>query len=48
MASALFYSAARYLALGELVTIYFGSPILVALKAGPILREQVSGARLGA
>ncbi len=42
---ALYYSAARYLALGELVTIYFGSPILVALMAGPILREHVSGAR---
>src|ERR1700678_4299737 len=42
---ALYYSAARYLALGELVTIYFGSPILVALMAGPILREEVSMAR---
>jgi drug/metabolite transporter (DMT)-like permease len=42
---ALYYSAARYLALGELVTIYFGSPILVALMAGPILREQVSAGR---
>jgi drug/metabolite transporter (DMT)-like permease len=42
---ALFYSAARYLALGELVTIYFGSPILVAFLAGPILREQVGAAR---
>lgn len=42
---ALYYSAARSLALGELVTIYFGSPILVALMAGPILREHVSGAR---
>ncbi|MGA2343996.1 MAG: DMT family transporter, partial [Steroidobacteraceae bacterium] len=40
-----YYSAARYLALGELVTIYFGSPILVALMAGPILREQVSAGR---
>ena len=38
----LYYSAARYLALGEMVTIYFGSPILVALMAGPILGEQVS------
>jgi drug/metabolite transporter (DMT)-like permease len=42
---ALYYSAARYLALGELVTIYFGSPILVAFMAGPILREEVSMAR---
>ena len=42
---ALYYSAARYLALGELVTIYFGSPILVALMAGPILREQMTAER---
>jgi len=39
---ALYYSAARYLALSELVTIYFGSPILVAFMAGPVLGEQVS------
>jgi len=42
---AMYYSAARYLPLGELVTIYFGSPILVALMAGPILRERVSTGR---
>jgi drug/metabolite transporter (DMT)-like permease len=42
---ALYYSAARSLALGEMVTIYFGSPILVALMAGPVLREQVSTSR---
>ena len=42
---ALYYSAARDLALGELVTIYFGSPILVAFMAGPILREHVSTGR---
>jgi drug/metabolite transporter (DMT)-like permease len=42
---ALYYSAARSLALGEMVTIYFGSPILVALMAGPVLREQVSTGR---
>lgn len=42
---ALYYSAARSLALGEMVTIYFGSPILVALMAGPVLREQVSVSR---
>jgi drug/metabolite transporter (DMT)-like permease len=42
---ALYYSAARSLALGELVTIYFGSPILVALMAGPVLRERVSTGR---
>jgi drug/metabolite transporter (DMT)-like permease len=42
---ALYYSAARYLALGEMVTIYFGSPILVAFMAGPILRERVTRGR---
>jgi drug/metabolite transporter (DMT)-like permease len=42
---ALYYSAARYLALSEMVTIYFGSPILVACMAGPILRERVSAGR---
>lgn len=42
---ALYYSAGRTLALGEMVTIYFGSPILVALMAGPVLREQVSTSR---
>ena len=45
---ALYYSAARSLALGEMVTIYFGSPILVALMAGPVLREQVSVGRWAA
>jgi len=42
---ALYYSAARYLALSEMVTIYFGSPILVAFMAGPILRERVTAGR---
>ncbi len=42
---ALYYSAARFLALSELVTIYFGSPILVAMMAGPILGERVSVGR---
>jgi drug/metabolite transporter (DMT)-like permease len=42
---ALYYSAARYLALGEMVTIYFGSPILVAFMAGPVLGEQVTRGR---
>jgi drug/metabolite transporter (DMT)-like permease len=42
---ALYYSAARYLPLGELVTIYFGSPILVTFMAGPILRERVTTGR---
>lgn len=42
---ALYYSAARYLALSEMVTIYFGSPILVACMAGPILGERVTPGR---
>ena len=42
---AFYYSAARYLALGEMVTIYFGSPILVAFMAGPILGEKVTRGR---
>ncbi|WP_342644030.1 DMT family transporter [Rhodoligotrophos ferricapiens] len=37
-----YYSAARYLGLGELTTIYFASPILVALLAVPLLGEAVS------
>jgi len=42
---ALYYSAARDLALGEMVTIYFGSPILVAFMAGPVLGESVTAGR---
>src|ERR1700689_1105591 len=38
---ALYYSAARSLALGEMVTIYFGSPILVAVMDGPGIRGHV-------
>jgi drug/metabolite transporter (DMT)-like permease len=37
-----YYTAARDLQLAELITIYFGSPVLVMLLAVPILREKVT------
>jgi drug/metabolite transporter (DMT)-like permease len=40
-----FYTAARSLQLAELTTIYFASPLLVALLAVPILRETVTRLR---
>jgi drug/metabolite transporter (DMT)-like permease len=40
-----FYSAARSLQLAELTTIYFASPLLVALLAVPILRETITRLR---
>jgi drug/metabolite transporter (DMT)-like permease len=40
-----FYTAARSLQLAELTTIYFASPLLVALLAVPILRETVTRMR---
>ena len=40
-----FYSAAKSLQLAELMTIYFASPLLVALLAVPILRETVTRLR---
>lgn len=40
-----YYSAARYLQLGELVTLYFASPLIVAVLAIPLLRERVTGPR---
>ncbi len=41
IAWAFYYTAARYLQLAELVTIYFSSPLLVAALAPLILRERV-------
>jgi drug/metabolite transporter (DMT)-like permease len=38
---ACYYSAARYLQLAEMTTIYFASPLLVAALAMPILKERV-------
>lgn len=40
-----FYTAARSLQLAELMTIYFASPLLVAVLAVPILRETVTRLR---
>jgi drug/metabolite transporter (DMT)-like permease len=37
-----FYSAAKDLQLAELMTIYFASPLLVAVLAVPLLRETVT------
>ncbi len=37
-----YYTAARDLQLAELITIYFGSPVLVMLLAVPILHERVT------
>jgi drug/metabolite transporter (DMT)-like permease len=45
MAWLCFYTAARSLQLAELMTIYFASPLLVALLAVPILRETVTRLR---
>jgi drug/metabolite transporter (DMT)-like permease len=36
-----YYSAARYLQLAEMTTIYFSSPLLVAALAMPVLKERV-------
>lgn len=40
-----YYTAARYLQLAELVTIYFSSPLLVAALAPIILKERVPWSR---
>jgi drug/metabolite transporter (DMT)-like permease len=42
---ACYYSAARYLQLAEMTTIYFASPLLVAALAMPILKERVPPSR---
>jgi S-adenosylmethionine uptake transporter len=45
IAWAFYYTAARYLQLAELVTIYFSSPLLVAALAPIILKERVTLSR---
>jgi drug/metabolite transporter (DMT)-like permease len=40
-----YYSAARYLQLAEMTTIYFSSPLLVAALAMPVLKERVPWSR---
>ncbi len=37
----LYYSSARYLGLAQMITIYFASPLLIAVMAGPLLGETV-------
>jgi drug/metabolite transporter (DMT)-like permease len=37
----LYYSSGRYLGLAQMITIYFASPLLIAVMAGPLLGEQV-------
>ena len=41
----LYYSASRDLPLAQLMTLYFSSPIIVAVLAVPVLGEKVSAAR---
>jgi drug/metabolite transporter (DMT)-like permease len=43
-----YFSAARYLPLGQLTTLYFTAPIVVALLAAPLLGERVGPARWAA
>jgi len=40
-----YFSAARYLPLGELVTLYFTAPVIVTILAAPMLGEQVGWTR---
>lgn len=41
----LYYSAGRYLGLAQMITIYFASPLLIAVMAGPLLGERVTAIR---
>lgn len=41
----LYYSSARYLGLAKMITIYFASPLLIAVLAGPMLGETVTRLR---
>jgi drug/metabolite transporter (DMT)-like permease len=40
-----FYNAAKTLPLAELTVIYYGSPLIVTLLSGPVLKEKVPFAR---
>jgi drug/metabolite transporter (DMT)-like permease len=40
-----YFNAARFLPLGELVTLYFTAPVIVTLLAAPLLGEQVGWIR---
>lgn len=41
----LYYSAGRYLGLAQMITIYFASPLIIAVMAGPLLGERVTTTR---
>ena len=41
----LYYSAGRYLGLAQMITIYFASPLIIAVMAGPLLGERVTPVR---
>ena len=43
-----FFTAARSLPLGQLITLWFTAPVVVALLAAPLLGERVGPARWGA
>jgi drug/metabolite transporter (DMT)-like permease len=40
-----YYSAARYLPLAQLMTLYFAAPLMVTAMAAPLLGEVVTGGR---
>jgi drug/metabolite transporter (DMT)-like permease len=40
-----YFTAARYLMLGELVTLYFTAPVIITLLSAPLLGERVGWAR---
>jgi len=40
-----YYTAARTLGLGQLITLYFAAPLIIALLAAPLLGEVVTPAR---
>lgn len=44
----LYYSSGRYLGLAQMITIYFASPLLIAVMAGPLLGEKVPPVRWAA
>jgi drug/metabolite transporter (DMT)-like permease len=44
----LYYSSGRYLGLAQMITIYFASPLLIAVMAGPLLGERVTPIRWAA
>jgi drug/metabolite transporter (DMT)-like permease len=43
-----YFTAARFLPLGQLTTLYFTAPVVVALLAAPLLGEKVGWARWAA